>query len=293
MANESIFEFADKFGYESPFGKWVEDKVGSTEQSSKVVKQNVQYYVHPDKNQFQLQKEKAVNQYSQTKSKYIEYYKKIGKLKDKFTEQDLNKVISEDNKKELKRLDDFIKSNQKFFENASKIEIQWNKLNSTISDVVFDFNNRKGYNSNNCLNPNLIKSLMFSESELGAGLDYIELIEYIPKKQPNAVYQLNLGRVTDGNVYNSVVNEFKIPVNWKTNYKDMGNKNDVMLATGALIQKKEYSTKIKSDYFKSNLPWFNAVVAYKGVSAEGFRKAVLVWNLFKKGVHPYNPKKKF
>ena len=76
-----------------------------------------------------------------------------------------------------------------------------------------------------------------------------------------------------------------------TNYLALGNRNDIMLAAGALIQKLEYSKKITSPYFKKETPWYNAIVAYKGVSNEGMKKANLVWSLYQTGKHPYSPSK--
>jgi len=296
MAGEkkSIFDFADKFGYESPFDyDWVkEDFKGADSQKSEDEKQKVQHYTHPDKKQLQNQRDKAEAQYKNTKSKYIEYYKKIGKITDKSSDEEIMNAFSDANKKELERLEELRDKNQKLFDEATSVEKQWNKLDNDIENVVYDFNKRKGFTGDKRLNPSLLKALMFSESEMGASVDYKKLVESVPKSNPNAVYQLNIGRVTDGNLYNSVVKEFKIPVNWKTNYLDFGNKNDVMLAAGALIQKREYALKTKSSHFKNDLVWFNAIVAYKGVSAEGARKAELVWKLFEKGTHPYTPSKK-
>lgn len=295
---------AEEFWKSSPFGEdsifhpsWEEKQrlarqEREEQKSSSDSKQKVQYYIHPDKKQFQNQKEKAENQYNKTKSEYIDYYKKIGKITEKSTDEEVMNVLSSANKEELQRLEDLKIKNQNFLNDAISVENQWNKLDADIENVVEDFNKRKGYKGNNRLNPSLLKALMFSESEMGAGVDYKKLIESVPKSNPKAVYQLNIGRVTDGNLYNSVVKEFSIPVNWKTNYKDFGNKNDVMLAAGALIQKKEYASKIKSSHFKNDLPWFNAVVAYKGVSTEGSNKANLVWKLFETGAHPYTTGKK-
>lgn len=53
----------------------------------------------------------------------------------------------------------------------------------------------------------------------------------------------------------------------------------------------EYSKKITSPYFKKETPWYNAIVAYKGVSNEGMKKANLVWSLYQTGKHPYSPSK--
>jgi hypothetical protein len=296
---------AEEFWKTSPFGEnsyfhpsW-DDKQRqerlvreNNSQTNKEQKQKVQYYTHPDKKQFQNQMEKANNQYNKTKSEFVQYYKKIGKITDKSTDEEIMNALSVANKEELKRLEDSKNKNQDFLNDAISTENQWNKLDKDIEDVVDDFNKRKGFNGDKRLNPNLIKALMFSESEMGAGFECKNLIESIPKKNPKAVYQLNLGRVTDGNVYNSVVKEFGIPVNWKTNYKDMGNKNDVMLSAGALFQKREYALKLNSSHFKSGADWFNAVVAYKGVSEEGFDKANLVWKLYESGEHPYTKGKK-
>jgi|AntAceMinimDraft_17_1070374.scaffolds.fasta_scaffold04247_2 hypothetical protein len=295
---------AEEFWKSSPFGEdsifhpsWEEkQKLARLERESQKnntdEKQKVQYYVHPDKKQFQNQKEKAENQYNKTKSEYVEYYKKIGKITDNSTDAEVMNALSEANKEELQRLEDLKNKNQVLLNDAVAIESQWNKLDGHIENVVDDFNKLKVFKGNKRLNPSLLKALMFSESEMGAGVEYKKLIESVPKTNPNAVYQLNLGRVTDGNLYNAVVKEFKIPVNWKTNYKAMGNKNDVMLAAGALIQKMEYALQIKSSHFKSDLPWFNAIVAYKGVSSEGLKKANLVWKLFETGTHPYTIEKK-
>jgi hypothetical protein len=291
---KSIFDFADKFGYESPFDyDWVTDDFkGADSQKEKDEKQKVQYYTHPDKKQFENQRDKTQTQYKNTKSKFIEYYKKIGKITDKSTEKEIWDVFSDANKKELERLEELKNKNQKLFDEATSIEKQWNKLDVHLENVVDDFNKRKGFSGAKRLDPSLLKALLFSESEMGASVEYKKLVESVPKSNPNAVYQLNIGRVTDGNVYNAVVREFKIPVNWKTNYLDFGNKNDVMLAAGALIQKRDYALKTKSSHFKTNSVWFNAIVAYKGVSAEGASKAELVWKLFEKGIHPYTPSKK-
>lgn len=63
MAEEkkSIFEFADKFGYESPFDyDWVSaDFKVANSQKEKDDKQKVQYYSHPDKKQLENQRDKS------------------------------------------------------------------------------------------------------------------------------------------------------------------------------------------------------------------------------------------
>lgn len=249
-------------------------------------KQKVVAYTNPDISGFETAIKRDEKALSATKQKYIDYYKQIGKITDKSTPEQIEKVFSPANKQELKRLTDSIAINKKLLSEAKAIQKQWNKLDREIENVVDEYNNLKGLKGKDRLDPNLLKALMFSETELGAGLEYKGLIDYVPKNEPKAVYQLNLGRVTDGNVYNAVKKEFKIPVDWETNYKDLGNINDVRLAAGALIQKYEYAKKVGVSS-KNNNPWFNAVKAYKGNSNEGERKANKVWNLYTTGTHPY------
>jgi RHS repeat-associated protein len=253
-------------------------------------KQKVQKYTNPEIKDLEGTLVRLRGQLQKARDKYWAYYKKIGKLNDKSTEADFQKVLSAANKEELTRINGLITTSSANLTKARATEAQWNKLDKEIEDVVHDFNIRRGYTGNNRLDPNLVKALMFSESEMGAGEDYKALVAWLPTARPDARYQLNLGRV--GDVYATVMTEFSIPVDWKTNYLAWGNKNDVMLAAGAMMQKQDYAKTIgKSDHFKANMPWFNAVVAYKGVSAEGKRKAELVWKLYTTGAHPYTPGK--
>jgi len=136
------------------------------------------------------------------------------------------------------------------------------------------------------LDPNLVKAVMFSETEMGTGDEYNKLILREEKNRPQALYQLNLGRVTDGSLYNETVEKFKIPVNWKTNYKDGGNKNDIMLAAGALIIKYKYAQQVKIWRFKASEPWYNAVLAFKGASNKGVENTIKVWKTYATGMHP-------
>lgn len=256
-------------------------------------KQKVKAYTNPDIKIHQNSLNKLQSQYNSTKTKYLNYYKKIGKLNDASTEADFQNALSPDNKTELNRLQTSIQSTTGLLNEAKAVQTQWNKLDREIEDVTDAFNKQRGYTGNQRLDPNLVKALMFSESEIGAGKDYQDLMSYVPTQFGGAAnYQLNLGRVTDFNQYSAAVKEFNIPVNGRTNYMAKGNKNDVMLAAGALMQKLDYTKVVRSANFKSGMPWFNAVVAYKGVSAEGARKAQKVWNLYTTGQHPYTTGKK-
>ncbi len=252
----------------------------------------VQQYVHPDKNQFLRQKNDALQKYYTTKQQYVQYYVQIGRLNSQSTETEIWNVFSDANKTELQRLQNLVNKNQILYEQAIRDERQWNKLDVEIKKVVDDFNRRKRYSSSQKMDPNLLKALMFSETEMGASEEYKRLIKSVPISNPKAVFQLNLGRVTNGSVYNAVVKEFSIPVNWRNNYLDMGNKNDVMLAAGALILKYEQVIHKTSPLFIRSLPWYNAVMAYKGISEEGKGKANRVWRLYTKGIHPYSENKK-
>lgn len=250
-------------------------------------KQKVTAYTNPEIKKFETAIKNLEKKLNGVKLGYLDYYKKIGKLDGKATVGDLNAVLSENNKSEISRIQGLIDKNKTLLQDAKTIEAQWNKLDRIIEDVVNDFNKQKGLTGKDRLDPNLVKALMFSESEMGTGTEYKALVQSIPKDRPEARYHLNLGRVTDADVYKQAVKEFNIPVNWKENYKQSGNRNDVMLAAGALMIKAEYAKKISSSQFKKDMPWFNAVVAYKGVSTEGKNKANKVWNLFTQGSHPY------
>jgi RHS repeat-associated protein len=252
-------------------------------------KQQVKAYTNPEIKKFDASIDKNQKKLDALKEKYAKYYQGIGKLGQKYSDTDLNNVLSEANKAEVSRLENLIIDNVNLLANAKALEVQWNKLDRIIEDVVDEFNKKKNLTNNDRLDPNLVKALMFSETEMGTGKDYVALLEQIPKYTPQAAYQLNLGRVTDGSMYNQTVKEFSIPVNWKTNYKDVGNKNDVMLAAGALILKKEYSSTVKNDLFDKNRPWYNAVLAFKGVSKQGTVNADKVWKLFTTGMHPSTP----
>jgi len=147
-----------------------------------------------------------------------------------------------------------------------------------------------GFTGSNRLDPNLVKALMFSESEMGTGEDYKKLVDLVVNNEPESIYQLNLGKVND--VYPQTMKDFEIPVNWKENYKAYGNKNDVMLAAGALIIKSEYAKSFakknpKNTLMKENMTWYNAILAFKGISKEGMNKADKVWKLYTTGMHPY------
>jgi RHS repeat-associated protein len=252
-------------------------------------KQKVTAYVNPnvEKNRKALQK--VNTQYQNTRQMYIDYYKSIGKINDNSTNEEIEAVFSQSNKQELDRLNSLSAKYQNQLNEAITIQNQWNKLDRDIEDVVHNFNQQRNLTGSSRLDPNLVKALMFSETEMGAGADYQKLVEMIHNNPAynDYRYQLNLGRVTDANMYNQVVKDFKINVNWQTNYLQNGNKYDVMLAAGAIMLKYDYAKKVKGDLLSNPNPWFNAIVAYKGVSKEGLRKANLVWNLYKNGVHPY------
>ena len=249
-------------------------------------KQKVQAYTNPDIKKFEASI--AVNQqkFDKTRQQYIEHYISIGKINSKSSAGEIEKAFSPENMKELSRLQGLINKNKALLIEAKKIEAQWNKLDRQIEDVVYEYNNLKGLKGNNRLDPNLLKALMFTETEMGAGIKYNSLRNYIINNRPDALYQLNLGRVTDYNMYNDAVKEFKIPVNWKVNYKDNGNINDVRLAAGALLQKYEYAKKV-GVRSKNNAAWFNAIKAFKGVSTEGEQNANNVWKLYTTGNHPH------
>jgi len=255
-------------------------------------KQLVRKYENNDVEIFKAAKERAQSEYEKTRAEFVNYYQKIGKLKQNATESEIDNVLSSQNKKELERLSGLIKTNQELQANAENLEKSWNKLDQQIEDVVQEFNVKRNLKGNDRLDPNLVKALMFSETEMGTGTEYLELVKYISGSRPDALFQLNLGRVTDPAMYNQVVSTFGIPINPNTNYKSKGNKNDVMLAAGALFLKFDYAKKVGGTHLSHPSPWFNAVVAYKGASAEGVRKAQLVWNLYKNGTHPYTKGKK-
>jgi hypothetical protein len=242
-------------------------------------KQKVEKYVNPDIAKFEAALAKAKKDLAITKQKYVDYYKKIGKIPNKPTSGDIEKALSPENKNELNRIQGSITTNNQLLSEAKIIQNQWNKLDTDIEDVVDEYNKLEGLKGKNRLDPNLLKALMFSETEMGAGKDYKALVKSVPTSNPNARYQLNLGRVTDGNMYNAVKKEFNISVDWRTNYIDNGNINDVKLAAGALFLKKKVGVSSKN-----NNAWFNAVKAYKGNSEEGERKANKVWKLFTTGI---------
>lgn len=258
----SLYEYA----YDNPVN--FTDETGEQPNT----KQKVQAYINPDIKKFEASIVSNQKKFNETKQKYINHYKSIGKINDKSSASEIEQAFSPENKSELNRLQGLIDKNKTLLNEAKRIENQWNKLDREIENVVYEYNNLKGLNGKDRLDPNLLKALMFSETEMGAGKDYQTLLKGIPTSSPEALFQLNLGRVTDANMYNAVVKDFNIPVNWKTNYKDFGNINDVRLAAGALIQKYEYAKKV-SVRSANNSAWFNAVKAYKGVSAEGERKA--------------------
>lgn len=286
----------------SPFGEnsifhpsWEEKEkerqVNLASKNASAFSGKVQYYTHPDKKQFDIQKNKAKEQHKKTYDEYTTYYKRIGKISDSSSEEDIYRCFSPANKAELQRLNELIDKNQSLYDNAVLIESKWNKFDNDIAEISVSFSDMKKLSASERLDPNLLKALIFSETEMGTNAEYLELVKNIPQKHPECIYQLNIGRVTNADVFNSVVKEYNIPINWKTNYLALGNRNDIMLAAGALIQKLEYSKKITSPYFKKETPWYNAIVAYKGVSNEGMKKANLVWSLYQTGKHPYSPSK--
>jgi len=292
---KSIFELTEKTGYQSP---WDEDWTKSdfsgaaSSASSDYTKQSVHKYTHPHKTSFAAARDKGRTDRHKKYLEYKAYYEKIGKIKPGATEKEIWNAFSDANRTELNRFEnEVIDVNQQLYDKAVADEKQWNKLDTHIEDVTHDFNKRKGYKGDKQLHPDLVKALMFAETEMGLSSDYQILMIQVPKKNLASIYQLNLGRVTDRAGYNKVVKEFNIPVNETTNYKDLGNKNDVMLCTGDLMIKQRYSVVptvvSKNKQHLNGDMWFNAVVAYKGVSAEGNRKAKLAYKLFEKGEHPY------
>lgn len=292
---KSIFEFADKMGYNSP---WDEDWTKSdfsesaSSASSDYTKQSVQKYTHPHKTSFAEARDKGRTDRHKKYLEYKAYYEKIGKIKPGATEKEIWNAFSDANRAELNRFEnEVIDANQQLYDKAVADEKQWNKLDTHIEDVTHDFNKRKGYKGDKQLHPDLVKAVMFTETEIGTSEKYLGWIKTYPKERPDALYHLNLGRVTNFESYNTAVTEFKIPVNWKTNYKDLGNKNDVMLCAGVLMIKQRYSV-VPSVVSKNKAHldgdmWFNAVVAYKGVSSEGKTNAKNVYKLFRTGNHPH------
>ncbi|MFK7783979.1 MAG: hypothetical protein AB8B56_02625 [Crocinitomicaceae bacterium] len=290
---KSIFDLTDKTGFTSTWdGDWTRDDFSSPSSSSgtNYTKHLVQKYTHPKKDGYKAAEKKARKQWRSAYNEYKTYYLQIKKIKPDATDKEVWDSFSTANKEELNRLKDVYQDNETLYEDASIEEKQWNKLDTHIEDVVHDFNQRKGYSGDRQLHPSLVKALMFTETEMGMSPKYREWMETYPSTRPIALYHLNLGRVTNYESYNDAVAEFKIPVNWKTNYKVLGNKNDVMLCAGVLMIKQRYSivpsvVKKNSAHLNGDM-WFNAVVAYKGVSAEGNRNAKRVYKLFENGEHP-------
>ncbi|GAA0188745.1 hypothetical protein GCM10009122_47960 [Fulvivirga kasyanovii] len=55
-----------------------------------------------------------------------------------------------------------------------------------------------------------------------------------------------------------------------------------------MIIKYKYAKQLvnKNDKFKKDEPWYNAVLAFKGVSEDGIINTNKVWKLYKTGMHP-------
>jgi RHS repeat-associated protein len=252
-------------------------------------KQQVKAYTNPEIKKFDASIDKQQKKLDETRKAYAKYYQSIGKLGQKYTDTDLNNVLSETNKQEISRLENLILDYVRGLARAKDLEVQWNKLDRIIEDVVDDFNKRKKLTNNDRLDPNLVKAVMFSETEMGTGKDYGILLNQIPRYTPIARYQLNLGRVTDLPMYKQTVAAFSIPVDKDTNYLQNGNKNDVMLAAGALILKREYAQKVNNKLLDKSKPWYNAILSFKGVSNEGVKNANKAWKLYTTGIHPTTP----
>jgi hypothetical protein len=257
---------------------------------------NIQKYSHPNKIKFLKSKEKADSDYMNTYNEYKSYYVSINRLKENCTRDEAFRVFTEANKKELKRLDDLSKAENDNYNNAKGLEVKWNKLDSELEFVINLFNKQMKYSKKNKLDPNLIKAIMFSETEMGTSVKYLKIIkekEALKKNGETNVgfYQLNLGRVTDWYLYTSVIDKFNINIDKMTHYKDMGNTNDVKLTAGALIIKDIYVKKLKNNNFINfaNDHWYNAIIGFKGVSNVGVNHADMAWKLYKKGEHPYTP----
>lgn len=247
----------------------------------------VKKYNHPHIKKIKDNIEKQESKYDSAKKKYKDYYVSIGKIKSSSSNEELMKILSDENKKELYRIDDLIIRNKNNLSIAESNLKNWNKLDREIETIVYQFNMKENLTDDKKLDPNLVKAVMFSETEMGTGHDYKRLIAYIEKDYPNEVWQLNLGRVTDYDLYfNKTIKEFKININWQTNYKDNGNKNDIMLAAGALIIKYKYAKKIKNRRFRPDEPWYNALLAFKGVSDKGVENANKAWKTYTTGMHP-------
>lgn len=253
-------------------------------------KQKVKAYTNSDIKKYERSIAANQKKFQETSLKYTEYYKKIGKIKANASESDIQNVLSAGEKGELNRLNTLGTTLKNNLNHEKAVEVQWNKLDKDIEGVTDDFNKRKGFTGNQRLDPNLVKAVMFSETEMGEGADYKKLIALFSSDiftYGNAMYQLNLGRVTTLAIYDAVTAEFNFSVNKFANYKALGNKNDVMLSAGELIYEFRYAKTVKNPYFKAGMPWFNAVVAYKGASAKGASNAEKAWKLFTTGVHPY------
>jgi hypothetical protein len=175
------------------------------------------------------------------------------------------------------------------------------------------------YNTSQAFDPDLVKALIFSETQIGLDKRYTDLLSQpaipqlmgnfkavygpwviggkkgAPPSLPGGLNQFNIGGVTDNNVFTKVISEFSIDIG---QYDPLagGNETDVRIAVGAVLEKLDYAAGLANNnnaIIKSDDEcWFNAVVAFKGVSREGYRKAELVWTLFTTGVSPYPPRKK-
>ncbi|HBC89317.1 MAG TPA: hypothetical protein DCZ94_20440 [Lentisphaeria bacterium] len=244
-------------------------------------------------------------------------------LKDRMSQAQANKIpVSPVLIKDIAEKEAYVNKYTNLLRDAKERQAKWNRFDNAIQNIVKEYNEKYfPQYSKFCppdtppIDPDLLKALIFSETEMGAGEEYVR--DYLDPLKPSyqrwreahdawlkskagdepkidkyvdfPLWQLNIGRVTDPLLYNSInQNPDFININAPA-YDDIfkgGSEADIKLAAAALLLKLEDVTKnLKID---KNI-WFNVIKAYKGFSNKGEANANRVWNLYKEGKHPYNP----
>ena len=225
--------------------------------------------------------------------------------------------------KDIKEKEAYLAKFQALLQQAKARQARWNRFDQDIERIVKDINASSfAKYSKDCppgtpqLDPNLVKALIFSETEMGTGEAYVRRLQTEqaayerwqaahaewsrtktgeePKLSKFTTYQLwhlNIGRATDPAVFESMKKDpdFVSLYDFPDSYANVfagGSETDIKIAVAALMIKLECvctEKKLRKDI------WLNTVKAYKGFTAEGGRKATLVWNLYTEGKHPYKP----
>jgi len=200
------------------------------------------------------------------------------------------------------RITEKIKSRKALIDEETALENKWNSLDTEIKTITDEYNKKYlaiyGIKCKDItdLSPNLVKAILFKETKIGTDVkfkshidDFNKLIKD-SKKLPNWAYQWNVGRVTDGNLFNEIVKDFNI-LYTNTDLLKGGSSNDIRLIIGAIFKKLDYGAGVKlrgknSSVKKTDSYWYTAIQLYNGSGSIARTYADEVFALYTKGTHP-------